>query len=318
MHTFHHPVHTAGTPTTSSRPAAVVALTLMLFGAACSDAMAPAAPADPGSLVTSEGSQSGFAASSAAASSFAVLANAAVTCTSGDITGDVGTLLADPTGSITLTDCPVTGALHVGDGLAIDAYNAFLAEYEELRPETGDVCDETLTGTLDGRTLAPGTYCFDAAAALTGTLTLDGPANGIWIFKIGTLGTGALTGTDFTVVMAGGGQACNVTWWVAEAVTLTDSNFLGNILAGAAITLTRGTFHGNAWSQADVTITGTATSGCEGSNGGDNGNGNDSGKCNQGVGNGSEGCDPGNSNHKRPTNDENGGTPGDPGRKGKP
>ena len=34
------------------------------------------------------------------------------------------------------------------------------------------------------------------------------------------------------------------------------------------------------------------------------------GKCNQGVGNRAEGCDPGNSNHHNPTNDESGGTPG--------
>jgi hypothetical protein len=49
-------------------------------------------------------------------------------------------------------------------------------------------------------------------------------------------------------------------------------------------------------------------------------------KCNQGVGNGKEDCDPGNSNHdgfnSNPfkgsfnTNDELGGKPGDPGRKG--
>jgi len=37
--------------------------------------------------------------------------------------------------------------------------------------------------------------------------------------------------------------------------------------------------------------------------------------CDQGVGDGSEGCDPGNSNNTTPTNDEGGGTPGDPGKK---
>jgi hypothetical protein len=274
------------------------------------------ASVDAPEFVSSASVQSAVAASSADATGFAVLANAEVTCIGGDITGDVGTFLADPTGAITLTDCPVTGTLHVGDGSAIAAYEAFLAAYEALTPEPDDVCDQTLTGTLDGVTLVPGTYCFEAAAALTGTLTLDGPAGGTWIFKIGTLGTGALTGTNFSVVMAGGGEACDVTWWVAEAVTMTTSNFLGNILAGAAITMDGGTFHGNAWSQADVTITGTETSGCEGGNGNGNGHGNDKGKCNQGVGNGPEGCDPGNSNHKRPSNDENGGTPGKPGRRG--
>ncbi|HMV67252.1 MAG TPA: FG-GAP-like repeat-containing protein [Myxococcota bacterium] len=39
--------------------------------------------------------------------------------------------------------------------------------------------------------------------------------------------------------------------------------------------------------------------------------------CNQGLGNGAEGCDPGNSNNRNPTNDESGGTPGNGGRKNK-
>ena len=38
--------------------------------------------------------------------------------------------------------------------------------------------------------------------------------------------------------------------------------------------------------------------------------------CNQGVGNGPEGCDPGNSNNMHSSNDELGGVPGDPGRQG--
>ncbi|MSR82690.1 MAG: DUF3494 domain-containing protein [Candidatus Latescibacteria bacterium] len=104
-------------------------------------------------------------------------------------------------------------------------------------------------------TLAPGTYCFDAAAALTGVLTLNGPANGTWLFKVRTLGTGALTGTTFSVVMTNGGQACNVTWWIAEAATMNISAFQGNILAGAAITTTGGTFDGNAWAKADEPAT---------------------------------------------------------------
>jgi hypothetical protein len=197
---------------------------------------------------------------SPAASNFAVLANASVAGTGGSITGDVGTFLATPTGSVTMTGCPITGTVHVGDGVATQAFNDFLNTYAELAPQPGDICT-TLTGTLAGVTLAPGVYCFDAAATLTGVLTLDGPSDGIWVFKIGTSGTGALTGTNFSVVMAGGGQASNVTWRVAEAATMTTSAFQGNILARAAITLTGGTFNGNAWSKADVTITGTAVSG---------------------------------------------------------
>jgi hypothetical protein len=286
----------------------VVASFAALLAAACStDSKNPYALSGPTLLASNV---------AAASSGFAVLANQAVTCTNGTITGDVGTKQATPTGSVTLTSCPVTGTVHVGDGAAIAAYNAFLSTYSALATTP---CDVVLTGTLAGVTLAPGVYCFAAAATLTGVLTLKGPANGVWLFKIGTGGTGALTGTNFSVVMDGGGDACNVTWWVAQAATMTDSHFLGNILAGAAITLTRGTFAGNVWAGAsgvgDVTITGTALVGCEGGTG--NGHGNDKGKCNQGVGNGPEGCDPGNSNNHNSSNDENGGTPGDPGRKGR-
>jgi hypothetical protein len=172
-------------------------------------------------------------------------------------------------------------------------------------------------------TLAPGVYCFENAATLTGKLTLNGPANGIWVFKIGTKsGTDDLTATHFTVAMTGGGQACNVSWWVADAVTLTDSTFVGTILAGKAITITGGTYNGYTFAKAVVTLTDVTVTTCKIAVVGGAGSAgtavNLKSKCNQGVGNGPEGCDPGNSDHGDPTNsnDENGGTPGNPGRKG--
>ena len=214
--------------------------------------------------------------SSGAAASFAVLGSAAVSCTDGNINGQVGTNQSTtdvPPGAVTLVRCSTAG-VHVGDQAAKDSYAAFLATYAALTPKAGDVCTE-LTGTLADQTLPPGTYCFPAAAALTGVLTLNGPSTGTWIFKIGStlatppaLPTGALTGTGFSVVMAGGGQACNVTWWVAEAATMTDSNLKGTILAGAAITLTRGTLDGNAYAKAGATVTGTAVTACASSTGG--------------------------------------------------
>ncbi|MFI5234460.1 MAG: ice-binding family protein [Gemmatimonadales bacterium] len=293
----------------SSRVTVGLFTALALFSGACKDTSSP--------IVSPSALAAIGKAPAAAGSNFTVLGNAAATCTDGTITGDVGTFLATPTGAITLTSCPVTGGIHVGDAAATQAFNAFLAAYAALAPGPADNCT-MLTGTLDGVTLAPGTYCFDAAAALTGVLTLKGPSNGVWVFKIGTSGTGALTGTNFSVVMSGGAQPCNVTWWVAQAATMTTSAFQGSILAGAAITLTGGTFNGNAWAGAsgvgDVTMTGTAVSGCAGSS--VNGGGTGKQKCNQGVSNGPEGCDPGNSDHHNPTNDENGGTPGNPGRKG--
>ena len=246
------------------------------------------------------------------AANFAVLSAApnalgAVTLTDSTVNGDVGS--SGPEASVVLTGSTINGAVIAP--VSAQVLRDFNRAYDALALVP---CDVTLTGTLAGLTLTPGVYCFDAAATLTDVLTLNGPANGIWIFKIGASENGALTGTNFfsSVVMAGGGQVCNVYWWVAEAATMTDSIFVGTILAGAAITITGGTFTGDALAKAAVTLTGTTLTGCEG------GNGNGHHLCNQGVGNGPEGCDPGNSNQGDPSrsNDELGGTPGNPGRKG--
>ncbi len=220
------------------------------------------------------------------ASSFAVLAKAAVTCTDGTISGDVGTLFARPTGSVTLTKCPVVGATDdVGTATSIAAYDDSVAAYTALG---SPMCDRMLTGTLADVILPPGVYCFAAAAALTGTLTLDGPSTGEWVFVIGTGGTGALAATGLSVVMAPGANPCNVTWRVPQAATLTDSAMVGTILSGEAITLTRGTLRGRAFAQADVTITGTAVTGCT-DGGVDDGGVDDGGADDGGVGDGGAG-----------------------------
>jgi hypothetical protein len=133
---------------------------------------------------------------------YAVLAGPAVTLTDSSITGDVGS--GQPFSTVTQTNSTVTGTVHQGDASAITAYSDFLMGYDALALQP---CSVTLTGDLTGQVLTPNVYCFDAAATLSGQLTLDGPANGVWIFKVGTLGTGALTGTNFSVVMSGGGQS---------------------------------------------------------------------------------------------------------------
>ena len=249
------------------------------------------------------------------AGSFAVLAGTAVTCTDSTVTGDVGVGF---TTALTQTNCTINGTAHVDDAVAQQAYADLLAAYAALAatPCTQSSADVTLAS----QTLTPGVYCFDAALTMTDVvLTLKGPPKGIWIFKIGTLGTGALTGTNFSVIMAGGAQSCNVYWWTAEDATLTDSNFQGTILAGGDITVTRGTFNGDALAggaglespRGAVTLTGATVASCEASGG-------HRAKFNQWVGNVPEGCDPGNSNQGDPSrsNDELGGTPGNPGRKG--
>ena len=290
-------------PRLTARLAAVASFAALLATACNTDSNGPSSPSFDASRGPSHGASSGFA----------VLANAAVTCTRGSITGDVGTFQTAPPGAVTLTEgCVVSGAIDIGGPAAVAAYNAFLDQYAALAPQLGDDCP-VIAGTLAGQTFAPGVYCVSAEAK-TGVLTLRGGSNATWLIKVPA---GALTGTNFHVVLAGGAQVCNVTWWVDAATTMTTSAFQGNILAGAAITMTDGTLNGNAWAGADgvgdVTFTGATAVGCESARG--NGKDKDKDKCNQGVGNGPEGCDPGNSNHRHGSNDENGGTPGNPGRK---
>jgi len=296
-----------------SRLAAGLLVATALLAAGCSDPTSSTSSSSINSAPSFSRSRHG---SSNQAAGFAVLANAAVSCTGGSIVGDVGTFLTAPPGAITLTEgCLVSGARDIGGAAAVAAYNAFLSQYAALAPQPGDNCP-VIAGTLAGVEFAPGVYCVSSEAK-TGVLTLRGGSNATWLIKVPS---GALTGTSFSVVLAGGAQACNVTWWVNAAATMTDADLKGNVLAGAAITMTRGTFNGNAWAGAagvgDVTFTGTAAVGCESGRGHGDDNDNDHERCNQGVGNGPEGCDPGDSNHRHGSNDERGGTPGNPGRRG--
>ena len=308
---------------------------LIALAALLAAPMAASAATTPGL-----GTASGFAVLSAAPN-----AGGAVTCTTSTVNGNVGS--SGAAASVVQTGCTINGAIiaPVSAGVLLD-FNTAYGKYANIQ----------CTGTLDtaytntALTLAPGVYCNAGAVTFTNTtLTLDpnapgGDGSGVWIFKIGTGGTGALTGTNFTVNMANGGDPCNVSWWVAEAATMTTSGFQGDILTGAAITVTgvagaATPFNGDILAKAAVTITDVVVTGCNANGGGGNGNHCDNGhhdghdkdnghhygqnkdhkKCNQGVGNGHEGCDPGHSTDKNPwgsSNDENGGKPGDPGRKG--
>jgi hypothetical protein len=216
------------------------------------------------------------AAAPGPAAGFALLSAApggggAVTCTTSTVSGNVGS--SGAAAAVVNTGCTMgTVTAPVSAQVLAD----FTATYGALALVP---CGRTLT-TLDvTQSLTPGVYCFPAAATATSkVLTLNGPATGIWLFKIGTGGTGALTGTDFTVKMAGGGQPCNVNWWVAQAATLTVDNgsptgpptpFSGNILAGAAATVTGTagaitalTLTGRVWAGAGVTVKNSTIVGC--------------------------------------------------------
>lgn len=207
-----------------------------------------------------------FAQASSAVEDFAVLAGTAATCTVSSVQGDVGVAH----GPITNTSCAITGSIEQGTATAQAAYEQFLGDYAGYRLDPP--CD-FYEVPLAGAHLSPGVYCYAAAVTVTGgTLTLVGSAADKWIFRIGTGGTGALTGTNFNVVMTGG-TTCdnNVLWWTAQAATLTDSTFIGSILAGDDITITRGSLAGQVLAggkgskevpTGEVTLTGTEIDFC--------------------------------------------------------
>ena len=246
------------------------------------------------------------AAATGAADGFAVLAGTAATCTTSSITGGVGVNF----------NPPITAGCNAQ--YAPGAFSAF----QKVLLGTKPACGTTIGSTFPDATtnLGPGTYCTGAALTFTDqTLNLTG--TGSWNFEI----PAGFTTTDLKVVMADGGNPCNVFWWVGADATLTvddavSTPFQGTILGAGAITLTGSasdptalTLTGHVWATTAVTITNSTIIGC-----------NAAGKpakqhCNQGVGNGPEDvCDPGNSNQGDPSrsNDELGGVPGDPGRQG--
>jgi len=239
---------------------------------------------------------------------FAVLAGTAVTLTDSVVIGDVGVA----SGPLTQTNSTISGTTHVGDSTAQLAYDDFLLDYLALAQLP---CVQFIDGNLAGQSLPPGVYCIDGASTTTGgTLTLVGSSTDTWIFKIGTVrtGVGALTGTNFTVVMTSG-ETCNnnVLWWTAQAATLTDSVFIGSILAGTDITVTRGTLDGQVLATGAVTLTGSSTSLC-----GSGGTVSPSkSKANEGVGNGVDGNTPGHDHNGG--NDDPAFSPGNPGAKHK-
>jgi hypothetical protein len=269
------------------------------------------------------------------AAGFAVLAGTAATCTTSTITGGVGVNFNPPT----TAGCNAQ--------YAPGAYKAFQKVLTGTKPACITAIGTTFnTATID---LGPGTYCTGVGALTFTDQTLNLTGTGSWNFEIGA----GFTTTDLKVVMADGGNPCNVFWWVGADAKLTvddvvSTPFQGTILGAGAITLTGSagdpkalTLTGHVWATTAVTITNSTIVGCNG--GGTVGcsktKGDDeagqSGEtadkdgehaackppkqhCNQGVGNGSEGCDPGNSNQgdESRSNDEQGGTPGDPGRQG--
>jgi hypothetical protein len=174
------------------------------------------------------------------AASFSVLAGSTVTNT-GPTTmfGDLG---LSPGSSV--TGAPhVLGATHVDDAVAIGAKNSLTTAYNDAagRPTNGSAGTD-----LAGQTFTAGVRTASSSLLLSsGSVTLDaqGDPNAVFIFKIGST---LITGSNTSVSLVNGAQACNVFWQVGSSATLgTGTRFVGTVMASATITAnTAATIHG--------------------------------------------------------------------------
>ena len=186
------------------------------------------------------------------AADFAVLAGSAITFTGATtVSGDVGSY---PTPAITGIENVtfLSGSNHAGDASTQAAKTALASAYADAFGRSG-----TTIGTqLGGSTLTPGVYSA-GTFAITGNLTLNG--GGVYIFQAGsTLDLAA----DSNVFLTNGATAANVFWQVGSSATfLTNSAFVGNLLAFTSITVGIGTdIDGRLLAQnGAVTLGGTNT-----------------------------------------------------------
>lgn len=171
--------------------------------------------------------------------SFGVLARSAITNTGASaVIGDVGVSLGG-----TVTGFPpgtVDEASDVREGDAVAVQALMDAEYAyRTIDERACPAANNLTGqNLGGRSLAPGVYCFDGNAQLTGTLTLSGA--GPWTVQVGgllTLDPGAqVLAPGITTVCKGS----SVDWQATGATVGAGASVIGSILVSNDIALGAG------------------------------------------------------------------------------
>ena len=169
-------------------------------------------------------------------------ANTGVTTVTGDIGVGAGLKTGDPV--------TVTGQTHFADPIGAATVVSVGDAYALLASETFNPCGFPLSATITGNTtLEPGIHCSGSATSITGTLTLNGDADDIFIIKI----NGALSVNEpASIILSGGALAKNVYWQVGGALNLASGvNFVGSSVNNGAISLASGaTLSGRALSVA--------------------------------------------------------------------
>jgi hypothetical protein len=204
------------------------------------------------------------------AASFSVLGGSTVTNT-GPTTmfGDLG---LSPGSSV--TGAPhVLGQTHVDDAVAIEAKTDLTTAYNNAasRPTEGSAGTD-----LSGQTFTAGVRTASTSLLLSSgsvVLNAQGDPNAVFIFQIGSTLT---TGSNTSVQLINGAQACNVFWQVGSSATLgTGTHFVGTVMAAETITAnTAATIHGRLLARTAAVNLDTntiTTSTCASSSGGTGG-----------------------------------------------
>ena len=131
----------------------------------------------------------------------------------------------------------INGSTHATDEVAAKAQLDLTTAYNTAAEQPVLPAND-LSGTdLGGLKLAPGTYRYNAAALMTGPLTLDaeGDPNAEFVFQIGSQLT---TESASSVVLVNGASPCNVYWQVGSSAVLgTTTSFQGTLMALTSISL---------------------------------------------------------------------------------
>lgn len=134
----------------------------------------------------------------------------------------------------------INGSTHATDEVAAKAQLDLTTAYDVAAGQSVLPAND-LSGTdLGERKLGPGTYRYNAAALLTGALTLDaeGDPNAEFVFQIGSQLT---TESASSVLLVNGASPCNVYWQVGSSADLgTTTAFQGSLMALTSISLKNG------------------------------------------------------------------------------
>lgn len=131
----------------------------------------------------------------------------------------------------------INGSTHATDEVAAQAQLDLTTAYDAAAGQPVLPANDLSGEDLGGLKLSPGTYRYNAAALLTGALTLDaeGDPNAEFVFQIGSQLT---TESASSVVLVNGASPCNVYWQVGSSAELgTTTSFQGTLMALTSISL---------------------------------------------------------------------------------